>query len=180
MDRRARSSSRDAQGFQRLYDLPERVIPREHLEAPAPDEAEYYRTPRPAQRARPRRADRGRDRRALPHPRAHARRAPHVDALVAEGALRRVGVEDGGAPVLVPADADLDGSPSGGVLISPFDNLVWDRAFLQRVFGFTHTIEVYKPAPQREYGYYVLPFLYGDRLVGRADLKSDRAERRAA
>ena len=96
--------------------------------------------------------------------------------LVADGLLRRVAVEDGGAPVFVPGDAVLDGAPSGGVLLSPFDNLVWDRAFLRRVFGFTHTIEVYKPAPQREYGYYVLPFLYGDRLVGRADLKSDRAE----
>ncbi len=78
--------------------------------------------------------------------------------------------------MLVPADAELDGAPSGGVLLSPFDNLVWDRAFLERIFGFDHTIEVYKPAPQRVFGYYVLPFLYGDRLVGRVDLKADRAE----
>jgi uncharacterized protein YcaQ len=54
--------------------------------------------------------------------------------------------------------------------------MLWDRPFVERVFGFRHVIEVYKPAPQREYGYYVLPFLYGDRLVGRADLKADRAE----
>ena len=54
--------------------------------------------------------------------------------------------------------------------------MLWDRPFVERVFGFRHLIEVYKPAPQREYGYYVLPFLYGDRLVGRADLKSDRGE----
>ena len=52
--------------------------------------------------------------------------------------------------------------------------------FVERVFGFRHVIEVYKPAPQREYGYYVLPFLYGDRLVGRADLKSDRGRGRPA
>ncbi len=164
------------QGFQRLYDLPERVIPQEHLEAPAPGEAEYYRSlVLRSVRARGALTEAG----VAEHYRIPGRTRvvrPHVDALVAEGALRRVGVEDGGAPVLVPAEAVLDGSPSGGVLISPFDNLVWDRAFLQRVFGFTHTIEVYKPAPQREYGYYVLPFLYGDRLVGRADLKADRAE----
>lgn len=63
------------------------------------------------------------------------------------------------------------------LLISPFDNLVWDRAFLDRVFGFRHVIEVYKREHERVYGYYVLPLLRRDRLVGRADLKHDRAER---
>ena len=60
------------------------------------------------------------------------------------------------------------------MLLSPFDNLLWDRPFARRVLGFDHLIEVYKPAPQRQYGYYVLPFLRGDRIVGRVDLKSDR------
>ena len=164
------------QGFQRLYDLPERVIPREHLEAPEPSEAEYFRTlALRSVGARGALTEAG----IAEHYRVPGRTRvirPHVDALVAEGLLRRITVEDGGAPVLAPADALIDGAPAGGVLISPFDNLVWDRAFLQRVFGFTHTIEVYKPAPLREYGYYVLPFLYGDRIAGRADVKSDRAE----
>jgi uncharacterized protein YcaQ len=99
---------------------------------------------------------------------------PHVDALVADGLVRRVEVDDGGPPVVVPAGAELDGAPSAAVLVCPFDNLMWDRPFLRRLFGFDHLIEVYKREPERVYGYYVLPLLLGDRFVGRADLKSDR------
>jgi hypothetical protein len=62
------------------------------------------------------------------------------------------------------------------VLLSPFDNLMWDRPFVRRLFGFEHVIEVYKRAHERIYGYYVLPLLVGDRIVGRADLKAERAE----
>ena len=106
-----------------------------------------------------------------------ARVRPVVDALVAEGLLERVAVEDGGAPVLVPAGADLDPTaPSAAVLLSPFDNLLWDRPFARRVLGFDHLIEVYKKAHERRYGYYVLPLLWRDRIVGRADLKSERGE----
>jgi uncharacterized protein YcaQ len=54
--------------------------------------------------------------------------------------------------------------------------LLWDRPFARRILGFDHLIEVYKPQPQRRYGYYVLPFLRGERIVGRVDLKSERAE----
>jgi len=87
-----------------------------------------------------------------------------------------VKVDDGGAPVAVEAGADLEPSaPSAAVLVSPFDNLLWDRPFARRVLGFDHLIEVYKPQAQRRYGYYVLPLVWRDRIVGRADLKSDRA-----
>ena len=90
--------------------------------------------------------------------------------------LQRHAVEDGGAPVLVAAGAALDlPAPAGAVLLSPFDNLLWDRPFARRALGFDHLIEVYKPAPQRRFGYYVLPLLWRDRIVGRADLKSERA-----
>jgi uncharacterized protein YcaQ len=163
-------------GFQRLYDLPERVIPREQLEAPVPSEEEF-------RRGYALRAIQGRGALTESGIAEHCRfqggakaMRPIVDALVADGLVRRLAVDDGGAPVVVPAATEIEGSPNGGVLVCPFDNLVWDRSFLERLFGFLHVIEVYKPAPQRVYGYYVLPFLYRDRLVGRADLKADRLE----
>jgi uncharacterized protein YcaQ len=162
--------------FQRLYALPEQVIPREYLDAPAPSEEEFVR-------GYALRAVQGRGALTESGIAEHCRlpgggkaMRQVVDALAAAGLVRRVDVEDGGSPVVVPAGATVDGAPTGGVLVCPFDNLVWDRAFIARVFGFRHVIEVYKRAHEREYGYYVLPFLYGDRLVGRADLKSDRAE----
>jgi uncharacterized protein YcaQ len=100
---------------------------------------------------------------------------PHVDALVAAGHLEQVGLDDGGPPVLVPAGAELEGSAAAPVLLCPFDNLMWDRPFLRRLFGFDHLIEVYKREHERLFGYYVLPLLIGDRFAGRADLKADRA-----
>ena len=100
---------------------------------------------------------------------------PALDVLCADGLLRRFEVDDGGPDVYVPADAELDGdTPRGGVLLSPFDNLLWDRAFTERLFGFRHVIEVYKREHERTFGYYVLPFLLAGRFVGRADLKADR------
>lgn len=164
-------------GFQRLYDLAERVIPRPILDAPVPDEATRDRelTLR-AVRARGALTEAG----VVEHWRFRggaARVRPHADTLVAEGLLERVRVEDGGADVLLPAGADLDPPrPVAAALLSPFDNLLWDRPFARRVLGFEHLIEVYKPAPQRQFGYYVLPFLWRDRIVGRADLKSERAD----
>jgi uncharacterized protein len=164
------------QNFQRLYDLPERVLPPEALQGEPPTEDEYVRwaTLR-AVRARG----------ALSEAAVAemfrlaggaARIRPHADALVEEGAIERLDVEDGKAPVLVPAGAEPDGPLPAAVLLSPFDNLVWDRAYLERVFGFRHVIEVYKREHERVYGYYVLPLLRRDRLVGRADLKHDRGE----
>lgn len=164
-------------GFQRLYDLAERVIPREVLAAPEPDEAARLRelTLR-AVRSRGALTESG----LMEHWRLRggaARIRPHVDALVREGVLERVRADDGGTPVLVSGAADLDPTrPTAAVLLSPFDNLLWDRNFVRRIFGFDHVIEVYKPAPQRQFGYYVLPLLWRDRIVGRADLKSERRE----
>jgi len=164
------------QGFQRVYDLPERVIPERYLGAPVPSVDEF-------RRGYTLRAVEGRGALTEAGIAEHCRFKggvkeirPHVDALVADGLVRRVEVDDGGPPVVVPAGAEIDGgAPSATVLLCPFDNLMWDRAFLRRLFGFDHLIEVYKREHERVYGYYVLPLLVGDRLVGRADLKADRA-----
>jgi uncharacterized protein YcaQ len=164
-------------GFQRLYDLPERVFPEYVLNGNVPNDDAYVRWA----------TLRGVEARGALTEAAVAemwrlrggvaRIRPHADALVAEGTLRRLEVEDGKASVLVPADSEPGGvALPPAVLLSPFDNLVWDRVFLERVFGFRHVIEVYKREPERIYGYYVLPLLRRDRLVGRADLKHDRAE----
>ena len=164
-------------GFQRLYDLAERVIPREVLDAPEPGEATRLRelTLR-AVHARGVLTESG----IVEHWRLRggiARIRPSVDALVREGTLERLRVDDGAADVLVPARTDLDPPrPAGAVLLSPFDNLLWDRAFARRALRFDHVIEVYKQAHERQYGYYVLPFLWRDRIVGRADLKSERGD----
>ena len=164
------------QGFQRLYDVPERVLARSVLDAPSPTEPERLRTMAlRAVRARGALTERG----IVEHWRLAggvARIREAVASLVDDGTLERHAVEDGGAPVLVPSGTELDRpQPSAAVLLSPFENLLWDRPFALRTFGFDHLIEVYKPAPQRRYGYYVLPLLWRDRIVGRADLKSERA-----
>jgi uncharacterized protein YcaQ len=163
------------ESFQRRYDLAERVIPRAILDAPTPDEDETLRTlALLAVRARG----------ALTEPaiREHwrlkggrVRLHHHVLALVEEGLLREVHVDDGGQPFYVDAEAELDADPAPPVLLCPFDNLLWDRPLVERLFGFRHVMEIYKREHEREYGYYVLPLLAGDRIVGRADLKAERA-----
>jgi uncharacterized protein YcaQ len=166
----------ERRNFQRAYDLTERVIPKQWLDAPTPSEDETLRT-----FALLSVGARG----ALTEPaiREHwrlkggkARLHHHLLALVAEGQLREVDADDGGAPFFVLPDVELDGDPAPPVLVGPFDNLVWDRPLLERLFGFKHVIEVYKREHERVYGYYVLPLLAGDKFLGRADLKSDRAE----
>lgn len=163
------------QGFQRLYDLPTRVLAPAVLDAPTPGEPERLRElVLRAVRARGALTESG----VVEHWRLRggtARIRAAVDGLVAEGVVHRLRVEDGGTDVLVEHGTVLDRpAPRAAVLLSPFDNLLWDRPFARRVLGFDHLIEVYKPAPERRYGYYVLPLLRGERIVGRADLKSER------
>jgi uncharacterized protein YcaQ len=162
--------------FQRSYDLVERVIPKRWLDEPVPSEAETLQALAllavEARGALTETAIREHWRLKGGRARLH----PHLEQLVAAERLEELAPDDGGPPFYAVPGTELDGAPAPPVLVCPFDNLVWDRPLLERLFGFKHLIEVYKREHERVYGYYVLPLLAGDRFLGRADLKADRAE----
>ncbi len=158
--------------FVRLYDIPERVLPRSALEAPTPEKdvaqsellleavkamgvataediGDYYRIRMPATR-------------------------PLVAKLAETGQIIEVEVEGWDKPGYLHPDAALPRKKRGTALLSPFDNLVWCRPRIERIWDFHYRIEIYVPEAKRVYGYYVLPFLLDGELVARVDLKSDR------
>ncbi|KLK94023.1 cytoplasmic protein [Microvirga vignae] len=160
-------------GFERIYDLPERVLPSEVLNAPTPVEEE-------AQRELLRRSIRAlgiaserclRDYFRLETQDAKAR----IPELVEAGDLIPVTIDGWNGPVYLDPQAKVPRRVEAQALVSPFDPIVWERTRTQRLFDFHYRIEIYTPAEKREFGYYCLPFLLGENIVARVDLKADRA-----
>jgi len=159
--------------FARIYDTPDRVLPKKVLDAPTPTEhdarkqllvrsaiaqgvatatdlADYYRQ-------------------------KLASVKPLITELLEEGELRIVAVDGWAEKAFVHRSAKLPKQLHATALLSPFDSLVWCRPRNERLFDFHYRIEIYTPKEKRKFGYYVLPFMMNGQMVGRVDLKSDRA-----
>ncbi|ENA29608.1 hypothetical protein HMPREF1487_07862 [Pseudomonas sp. HPB0071] len=166
-------------GFERLYDLPERVIPKAIREKPPLSEAE-------AQRELIRRSAAAMGVAAEKDLRDYYRLDPadakvRIAELVESGELLMLTVEGWKKPAFSLGEPQQSlRARHVSALLSPFDSLIWERARTERLFNFRYRLELYTPAHKRVYGYYVLPFLFNEHLVARVDLRAERAHDRLA
>ncbi|WP_028943745.1 winged helix-turn-helix domain-containing protein [Pseudomonas vranovensis] len=165
-------------GFERLYDLPERVLPQALLQQPPLDEAQ-------AQRGLLLQATNALGVGTEKDLRDYYRLSPadsraRLAELVEEGVVEVCSVQGWPQPAYCMSDVRLPRKVAASALLSPFDSLVWARERTERLFDFRYRLEIYTPAHKRVYGYYVLPFLHDERIAARVDLRAERASDRLA
>lgn len=167
-----RITAHSRRGFERLYDLPERALPKAVIEAPVPDTAEAHRE---LLRISARALGVG----TAQCLRDYFRLSPgdvsgRIEELVEEGDLVPVSIEGWHRPGYLWKDARRPRRVERQALLAPFDPLVFERTRTEKLFDFHYRIEIYTPAEKRRYGYYVLPFLLNEAIVARVDLRADR------
>jgi uncharacterized protein YcaQ len=167
-----RVAARERRNFERLYDITERVIPADVLALPTPTEEEAHRELllRAARACGVGTVSDLADYFRLRNPQAR----PRIAELLEDGRLVEVEVHGWRHPGYATPDLVVPRKSARRALLVPFDPLIWERDRTERLFGFRYRVEIYVPAHKRVHGYYVLPFLLGDELVARVDLKSDR------
>nr|WP_295107417.1 winged helix-turn-helix domain-containing protein [uncultured Caulobacter sp.] len=158
--------------FERVYGLPERVLPRSVLDTPTPDRAEACRE---LLKISARAMGVATERDLRDYFRLGVTDASDgIASLVADGALQKVAVKGWHASAYLWPEARRPRSVKASALLSPFDNLIWFRDRTERMFGVRVRLEIYTPAHKRTHGYYVLPFLQDETITARVDLKADR------